>query len=244
MLEKSQINEFLELYEKYLKDNIQRLQSLIDKKEPPKINEEDFKKSVGIILTDLVRNPGGLIYVEDKEMIPAYRLTIDAIYEMYSDSDILNMLSNGDFEGYINEIEDDIAGSLRDLKPTFVSIKPSNEEFYVLYNEAMKCWLHGLANSAVILSATLLENLLKDQMTELNPERILAVTEGNNRNNGFKNAIDVVADEGLLSLRNKRKAHNLRRKRNKVIHNGLAINPSTAFELIRDTKEILEEILN
>ena len=125
----------------------------------------------------------------------------------------------------------------KELIPTFINIKPSNREFYVLYNEAMKCWFYGLENSAVILSSTLLENTLKSKDGKINKNK-------DSRNTNLYNLINKFESVGVLSAIGAEKAHEIRQVRNEIVHQGLNIASSKALRLVRNSKDILEEIFN
>lgn len=210
-------------------------QSVIDKSSLQGKESEEFNRLCREIFEELIRNPGGIVYIKAKEKKDAYKFAIERLFEIYSGEQIWNEILSGGYSGIVFDELDKYAERAKELIPTFINIEPSNREFYVLYNEAMKCWFYGLENSAVILSCTLLENTLK--------------SEEGKRNNASRNAnlcalINKLKSLGLLSTFGAEKAHEIRKFRNKIVHHGLNIASAEALILVRNTKDILEEIFN
>ena len=178
----------------------------------------------------------------------AYKFAIERLFEIYSGEQIWDEILSGGYSGVIFDELDKYAERAKELTPTFINIEPSYKEFYVLYNEAMKCWFNGLENSAVILSSTLLENTLKDQIKNLKDWETLKSERCKKnkkaRSSNFQTLINKFESNGLLSSKSAEKAHEIRRVRNKIVHHGFNIASTEAIRLIRNTKDILEEILN
>jgi len=210
-------------------------QSVIDKSSLSEEESEEFNRLCREIFEELVRNPGGIIYIESKEKKDVYKFAIERLFEIYSGEQIRDEILSGGYGGIVFDELDKYAERAKELVPTFINIEPSNKEFYVLYNEAMKCWFYGLENSAVILSSTLLENTMKSKDGKRNKD---------SRNTNLCNLINKFESVGLLSTIGAEKAHEIRKVRNKIVHHGLNIAPSEALRLVRDTKDILEEIFN
>jgi hypothetical protein len=210
-------------------------QSVIDKSNLSEEESAEFKRLCREIFEELIRNPGGIIYIESKEKKEAYKFAIERLFEIYSGEQIREEILSGGYGGVVFDESDKYAARAKELAPTFINIEPSYKEFYVLYNEAMKCWFNGLENSAVILSSTLLENTLK--------------SEDGKRNKDSSNAylfdlINKFESLGLLSTIGAEKAHEIRKIRNEIVHHGLNIASAEALRLVRNTKDILEEIFN
>ena len=163
------------------------------------------------------------------------KFAIERLFEIYSGEQIREEILSGGYGGVVFDESDKYAARAKELAPTFINIEPSYKEFYVLYNEAMKCWFNGLENSAVILSCTLLENTLKSEEGKRNKA---------SRNTRLCALIDKFKSLGLLSTFGAEKAHELRKIRNKIVHHGLNITSAEALILVRNTKDILEEIFN
>ena len=218
---------------RYIELLVKLYQSVIDKSSLPEEESEEFNRLCREIFEELIRNPGGIIYIESKEKKDAYKFAIERLFEIYSGEQIWDELLSGGYGGIVFDELDKYAERAKELVPTFINIEPSNKEFYVLYNEAMKCWFYGLENSAVILSSTLLENTLKSK----DGKRINASGKTN-----LCNLINKLESVGLLSTICAEKAHEIRKIRNKIVHHGLNIASSEALRLVRNTKDILEEI--
>lgn len=226
---------------KYIDLLMKLYQSVIDKSKLADGESEEFNRVCGEIFEELIRNPGRIIYIESKEKKEAYKFAIERLFEIYSGEQIWDEILSGGYSGVIFDELDKYAERAKELTPTFINIKPSYKEFYVFYNEVMECWFNGLENSAVILSSTLLENTLKDWET-LKSERCKKNKKA--RSSNFQTLIDKFKSNGLLSSKSAEKAHEIRRVRNKIAHRGFNIASTEAIRLIRNTKDILEEILN
>ncbi|MDO8722507.1 MAG: DUF4145 domain-containing protein [Syntrophales bacterium] len=222
---------------RYIELLLKLYQSVIDKSSLQGKESEEFNTLCREIFEELIRNPGGIIYIEAKEKKDAYRLAIERLFEIYSGEQIRDEILSGGYGGIVFDELDKYAERAKELIPTFINIEPSNREFYVLYNEAMKCWFYGLENSSVILSVTLLENTLKNRDGKRNKVK-------DSRNTKLYNLINKFESIGVLSTIGAKKAHEIREVRNEIVHNGLNIASSEALRLVRNTKDILEEIFN
>lgn len=233
---------------KYIVLLVKVYQSVTDKSSLSAEASEEFNRVYREIFEELIRNPGGIIYIESKEKKEAYKFATERLFEIYSGEQIWDEILSGGYGGVIFDELDKYAERAKELTPTFISIEPSYKEFYVLYNEAMKCWFNGLENSAVILSSTLLENTLKDQIKNLKDEETLKSERCKKKRNpksaNFCTLINIFEGKNLLSSKGAEKAHEIRKVRNKIVHHGFNIDSTGAIRLIRNTKDILEEILN
>ena len=175
------------------------------------------------------------LFGKSKAKKEAYKLAIERLFEIYSGEQIWEEILSGGYGGVIFDELDKYTERAIELAPTFINIEPTYKEFYVLYNEAMKCWFNGLENSAVIISCTLLENTLKSE--EGKRDKPL-------RNTNLCGLINEFKSLCLLSTSGAEKAHEIRRIRNKIVHHGLNVASAEALSLVRNTKDILEEIFN
>jgi len=219
---------------RYIELLLKLYQSVIDKSSLQGKESEEFNRLCREIFEELIRNPGGIIYIETKEKKDVYKLGVERLLEIYSKEQILDEILSGGYDGIVFDGVDKYAERAKELIPTFINIEPSNKEFHVLYNEAMKCWLYGLENSAVILSLTLLENTLKGKGGK----------DKDSSNKNLCNLIKKFESDGILSKIGAEKAHEIRKVRNKIVHHGLNVASSEALRLVRSTKDILEEIFN
>ncbi|MBW2596013.1 MAG: DUF4145 domain-containing protein [Deltaproteobacteria bacterium] len=208
---------------------------MIDKDSLSGEESEEFNRLCREIFEELIRNPGGIIYIGSKEKKDAYKSSIERLFEIYSGEQICDEILSGGYCGIVFNELDKYAERAKELIPTFINIEPSYKEFYVLYNEAMKCWFNGLENSAVIISCTLLENTLKSEGGKRHKL---------SRNTNLCRLINEFRSFDLLSASGAEKAHEIRRIRNKIVHHGLNVASAVSLTLVRNTKDILEEIFN
>jgi hypothetical protein len=220
---------------RYIELLLNLYQSIIDKSSLTREESKEFNRLCREIFEELIRNPGGIIYIKSKAKKEAYKLAIERLFESYSGEQISEEILSGGYGGVIFDELDKYAERAIELTPTFINIKPSYKEFYVLYNEAMKCWFNGLENSAVIISCTLLENTLKSEEGK---------RDKHIRNTNLCGLINEFKSLCLLSTSGAEKAHEIRRIRNKIVHHGLNVASAKALSLVRNTKDILEEIFN
>lgn len=210
-------------------------QSVIDKSSFSREESEEFNSLCREIFEELIRNPGGIIYIGAKERKEAYKAAIERLFEIYSGEQIWDEFLSGGYGGIVFDESDKYSERAKKLIPTFINIEPSYKEFYVLYNEAMKCWFNGLENSAVIISCTLLENTLKSEERKRDKP---------SSNINLCRLINEFKSIGALSAAGAEKAHTIRKIRNKIVHHGLNVASAEALNLVRNTKDILEEIFN
>jgi len=208
--------------------------------DPKKLTESvsvEFNNILKYLIEFLISNPGGLIFIENKEKIKACKFAVEKVFKFYTPNEIYEEILDGGFGGLMFDELRAYTYRVRKLIPTFVSIKFENNEFNVYYNEAMKCWLYGLCNSSIIIIATYLENILKDKLISISKMEL------HDRNN-FENIINIAEYNRLISNKSKLSAHNLRGKRNMIVHHGYKISSDNALELIKETKDIVEELFN
>jgi hypothetical protein len=220
---------------RHIKLLLKLYQSVNNKSSLSREESEEFNSLCREIFEELICNPGGIIYIRTKEKKEAYKAAIESLFEIFSGEQILDEILSGGYGGIVFDELDKYSERAKKLIPTFVSIEPSFKEFYVLYNEAMKCWFNGLENSAVIISCTLLENTLKSE------ERKRDKPSRNIKLFGLINKFESI---GALSAAGAEKAHMIRDIRNKIVHHGLNVASAEALDLVRNTKDILEEIFN
>mgnify|MGYP000344973015 CR=1 FL=1 len=214
---------------------IKLYQSVIDKYSLSKEESEEFNSLCDEIFEELIRNPGGIIYIGTKERKEGYKRVVEGLFEIYSGEHICDEILSGGYGGIVFDELDKYSERAKKLIPTFITIEPSYKEFYVLYNEAMKCWFNGLENSAVIISCTLLENSLKSEERKIGKP---------SKNISLCGLINEFKSIGALSAAGAEKSHTLRKVRNKIVHHGLNVDSAEALILVRNTKDILEEIFN
>jgi len=210
-------------------------------------DEEKFNKLVDELMELLLYDPTKLVLVRNKDNIDIYKKVIKKIWELYTDEEIFDNLRAGEYHGMLVDQISEFIESARGLEPTFVSINPDNDEFFIYYKEAMHCWRYGLNNSALIVCSTLLENMLKKELEMTKPEKLIEFI-GKKYLKGiqirFQKAIDLAYETGLITNKSKNYAHEIRIKRNITAHGERSLDNKETLDLILKTKSILEDFLN
>lgn len=239
-----QIKKFIGLLVKFY-------ESVKDKQKLSPDESEKFNNICKDLFEGLISNPGGLIFIEETERIDAYKFSIERLFELHSYEEIYDDLVQGGYNGLMFEEMDNYAYRAQQLRPTLISVKPENKEFYTYYDEAMKCWLYGLNNSSIIIIATLLESTLKNKLKNIGQNELQVMrkqirSEKKQKRNqiDFEDFIDIAKVQGFLSNISKISSHRLRKKRNNIVHNRLEISSDEALELINSTKNIFEDVYN
>ena len=241
----SKLKRYLELFIKIIEE------SLDSEKKFSEEESNEFNEICKTLIEELITNPGGLIFIDEKEKIKTYKFGVEKLFELYSSEELFEEILGGGFGGLMFDELDNYVYRAKKLMPTFISIRPDSKDFfYTYYNEAMRCWLYGLTNSSLIITASLLENLLKEQINNLSQQEVqevLKIVKADEKYKGievsFENLIDIAEIKGIISRKSKNTAHILRKKRNKIVHTGLNIDSDNSLELITKTKKIFEELL-
>ena len=236
---------------RYIELSIKLIESFSGSAKLTKSESDEFNKISKDVIEFLITKPGGLIFIENKKRIKACKFAVEKVLELHTSDELYDEVLEGGFNGLMFDELDTYTSRVRRLRPTFLSITPDNKEFYTYYDEAMRCWLYGLNNSSIIIIATLLENILKERLSDFNQKEIIKILEIIRADEKFKRVeinfdvlIDIAEYKGWLSEENKLSAHRLRKKRNKIVHNGLNISSNEAIDLINKTKNIFEELYN
>ena len=148
--------------------------------------EKEFGKLWKSIKKDLLWSPGQLIYIKNESKRDAVRRVIDAIWSDVIDSELLEEIT-GEYSDILVSIMGDYLDNAKLLTPTFISIDPNRPEFRIYYDEAMRAWLFGLYNSALIICCSLIEDVLQTELYNINFDlaKEFNPTEGGLK--GFKN---------------------------------------------------------
>ena len=235
----NKFKRYLELFIKIVDDVIEGDKKLSEDE------SNEFNDICKNLIEYLITNPGWLIFVEDKEKIKAYRFGAEKLFELYTSEELYEEIMGEGFGGLMFDELDNYVYRAKKLSPTFISVRPDNKEFYSYYDEAMRCWLYGLNNSSIIITASLLENLLKDEINNLSQEEIQNVLKIFKSDDKYKGVEVNFAEIKCINAKSSNKsAHKLRKKRNKIVHTGISIDSDEALKLIINTKESFEELLN
>ncbi|MHA1395942.1 MAG: DUF4145 domain-containing protein [Promethearchaeota archaeon] len=240
-----------EKLERFIQLLIKILQKSENNEKLKEIDAKEFEQITRELMEFLITNPGGFIFIDDKDKIRAYKFAVQRLYELYSPEEIIDEILEGGFGGLLLDSIDDYAYRATKLKPLFLTFKPENKEFYTYYNEAMNCWLHGLNNSSIIIISSLIENILKEKILELPEKDIIKIVkiikedeEIKRIEASFFDLIDLAKEKKLISESDRNILHELRTTRNKIVHSGYSLKSDESLILVEKTKEVIERLLN
>ncbi len=210
------------------------------------IDSEQFNELFESILEYLVWEPGTLLYFEDPDDIPRAKFVTELIWKNADNERIFEEMTEGGYSGLLVNMVGDYLDRAKMLKPTFTSIYPEHSEFHVYYREAMRCWLFGMSNAAVILSNSLIELILYDRLSEISQELVVNLDYRNGNpcvsKHKLKELIDNAKNEDLISYEETQAAHEIRKLRNRAVHEQRVISDKESFKVIEDTKIIAEKL--
>lgn len=236
--------EFIERLVKLLKtnDNISRISE-----DTAKV----FNKLAEDLIEILVWRPGGIFKINSKENIDKFRIAVDLLLQGQSWEDLYNELISGGYGGLMLEEMDLYARRFVKLRPIFISNEPGDSEFDFYYNEAMKCWLHGLDNSSIVIITALLEKTLSSFLDDLNRNEISKLIKIVCEDNQYRGAkvrfyelIEITCYKKHITYENKQSFHEIRKIRNKIVHESYKITQEQSLSLLLKAKEYFEELYN
>ncbi len=210
--------------------------------------KKEFCELCEKIIEDLIWAPGKLIYVPDETERVKAQCLVDLIWSKQESEELFDQMVGGSYTGLLVEILGDYTDRAKMLKPTFISVNPKNIEFSRYYEDAMRAWLFGLNSAALILCCSIIEDTLKEQLYNLDPNLALILDIHEGKVTGIKNKkmeklIYEAANHNIIDIRGKRIAHRIRELRNSAIHSLEKIDDSQTYQAILDTKELIEKIL-
>lgn len=210
--------------------------------------EKEFNSLWESVVEELVWSPGTLIYISDKTERKAAQTIIHMIWETMESNEIFDEITSGGYSGLLVNIIGDYIDRAKMLRPTLISINPQNTEFSRYFEEAMKAWLYGLYSSSLILCCSIIEDILKTELSNITPNLALDFNRENQRLIGVKNKkliilINSAYEHQIIDKTEKSIAHEIRILRNDAIHSLEKITEKQTFKAILDTKELVEKIL-
>jgi hypothetical protein len=200
------------------------------------------------IVEDLMWEPGKLIYVKNHSKTQAYKTMIDIIWKTHDSDEIFDELSSGGYSGLMVDIVSNYIDKAKVVKPIFVSVDPEISDFYVYFAEAMKSYFYGLNNSAIILSCSILEKLLKMKLSEIDDKLVYQLKTKDGKKPfilefSLKKLINNAAKEKLITYEDRETAQNIRELRNDIVHKLTEVTNEQTFQTIIDTKDLIESLL-
>jgi hypothetical protein len=207
------------------------------------------------IVDRLLSKPGGFIVIQDKALREKAQSVIDQIWrdEIQTDEElwrkvIFGIETDDDTfnEGIGTVMADGYARRARHLKPTVIP-KDLPIEVSSYLDESMAAWLHGLNCAALILSWTVVENVIKDAL--LKRDSALVSVQDRNSRSGFreKKATELISTAvgiNLLTQEEANCAHGIRNLRNSAAHEGQEISSELSLDAIIQTKRLVERLLS
>ena len=195
----------------------------------------------------LVSSPGALFYDNNHSRHKRSEAVVELLWKVTDSEEVIDQLLSGGSTGSFSNKIRDFSKRVRMLKPTFISIDPENTKFSRYYEEAMNAWLHGLPNAALIISFAILEDLLKDGLRRRNPEFVYDLIDPDDPKgvNPVSNSriIKSAFDEGLIDQQEMDILNHIRKLRNDSLHNLDSVSDEEVYEIIIQTKEIVESLL-
>lgn len=212
----------------------------------PEVKDETDKLMEEVV-DYLVNSPGTLFYDNDHYRHKRSEAVVELLWKVTDSDEVFDQLLSGGSTGLFASKIRDYSKRVRMLKPTFTSIDPENTKFSRYFEEAMNAWLHGLPNAALIISFAILEDLLKDGLRRRNPEYVYDLIDPDDPKgvNPVSNSriIKSAFDEGLIDEQEMDILNHIRKLRNDSLHNLDTPSDEEVYEIIIQTKEIVESLL-
>lgn len=200
------------------------------------------------IKEQVVSFPGRLIYEENPKKLKKNQAGIDLLWKTIDEDEIFDEIISGGYAGLLAHSMGDYAARAKKLKPTFISVNPIDKDFPVFFEEAMNCWLYGSNRASIILCFSILEDLLKEKLLEIDDQLVYKLSSSDKLNKVrvypsyilIKNAYKKF----LITKDQKDSLFIIKNKRNDIVHNLHSVNSSETYEMIIQTKEIVEHLLS
>ena len=197
------------------------------------------------IIEELVWNPGRLVYIEDRSELERARVAIEFLINSIESEEIFDEMIGGDYTSLLVNIMGEYSDRIKLLRPTFISTNKIDREFVVYFSEAMQSWLLGLTAAPLIIVCSLLENILKTHLEEIDSTLVYDSHDGKGmRTKCLDKLIQNAKDVELLSPELANKAFKIKNLRNTTVHNLRVIHDEESYQAIIDIKDIVEYILN
>jgi len=209
--------------------------------------KEETNKLIEDIVDYLVWYPGALFYDENHARHKRNEVVIDLLWKIVDSDQIIDELFSGGYSGLLANMLGDFSERVKMLKPTFISVNPETTEFSSYYEEAMKAWLYGLSNAAIIICFAVIEDLLKDRLCQVDIEYVYELKDPNNpkgvKQLSYDRIIMAAMGEGLINKKEKNILFNIKKLRNNSIHSLTSVSDSEVYDAILQTKRIVEKLL-
>lgn len=191
-------------------------------------------------------NPGTLIYFEDSHLMEEAKNIITELWETIDYDDLSDEMFSGGFSGFMVNIICEYIERAKKIKPIFITVEPT-DEIRTFFQEAMNAWCFGLYTAALILSCSILESILKQQLLRKDPKFVYDIDNGkgfqNIKEKDLRTLIDNAKQAGLLDDIEIKKAQKIRESRNASVHKLRQYSSEETYDAIIATKELIEKLL-
>jgi len=151
-------------------------------------------------------------------------------------------MTGGDYTSLLVNIMGEYTDRIKLLRPIFISSK-IEREFEAYFEEAIQSWLLGQKAGPLILVCSLLENLLKTKLEEIDTSLVYYSSNGHGtRTYCLDKLIQHAKDTKLLSPELADRALKIKSIRNKSIHNLESVSSEEAYKAILEIIEIVESL--
>lgn len=209
--------------------------------------KEETEKLIEDIVDYLVWFPGALFFDENHDRHKRNEAVIELLWKIVDSDEIFDELLSGGYSGLLANMLGDFSERVKMLKPTFISINPETIEFSNYFEEAMKAWLYGLSNAALIICFALIEDLLKDRLCQVDVDYVYELKDPNNpkgvKQVSYDRLIMSALKEGIIDRSEKNTLFRIKKLRNDSIHRLETVTDSQVYEAIIETKQIVEKLL-
>lgn len=202
---------------------------------------EKYKECASKIIWLLLDEPGQLIYFEDTELM---NQAISALKIIWDDVDTSELFDEMVSSGNMVEIIGGYTDRAKLLMPTLID-KKIDDQTSAYFQEAIYSWLFGLNCASLILCCSIIENLLRQKLWNIDLNLVLKKNpkDGDLKDRDLFELINNAESAGIIDKGTKSKAHKIRIIRKEAVHRLRKINSDESFRAITDTKHIVEKIL-
>jgi len=207
---------------------------------------DELNELLDVVILTLLDDPGVLIYYENNKKRREAQSALEVAWGVVDSDYLFDRVLSGETD-MIARVIGDYCDRAKRLQATFLSVQPS-AELTTYFSEAVSSWLFGLHSAALILCCSVIENLLKELLFEIDPGLVYEFENGNVLR-GVKTLtlsrfIRNAKRQGLLSSNDSNIAYKINRLRNKAVHELREISEKDTYQSIINTKRLMEKLLD
>ena len=132
------------------------------------------------------------------------------------------------------------------IKPTFITVKPSNE-IRTYFQQAMNAWSHGLNTASLILCCSILEAILKQVLLSKDLKLVYDTGSGKSfkefKEKDLGALIENARIKKIFNEGEAEKADKIRKNRNAAVHKLKEFSSNETYKTVMTTKDLLERLL-